>query len=49
MLAKRSLGDVTLNYQINGGAVQSKPTSEWDGGEDYGLGTGPTTTSCAVR
>jgi hypothetical protein len=36
VLAKRSLGDVTLRYQINGGAVQSKPTSEWDGGKRYG-------------
>jgi hypothetical protein len=35
VLAKRSLGAVTLNYRINGGAVQSKPTSEWDGGERY--------------
>ena len=40
MLAKRSLGDVTLHYQINGGAVQSAPTSEWDGGERYGPGNG---------
>jgi hypothetical protein len=30
---------VTLRYQINGGAVQSKPTAEWNGGERYG-GTG---------
>jgi Zinc carboxypeptidase/Immune inhibitor A peptidase M6 len=38
VLAKRSLGGVTLNYQVNGGAVQRKPTSEWDGGERYGPG-----------
>ena len=38
MLAKRSLGAVTLRYQINGGAVQSEPTSEWDGDETYGPG-----------
>jgi hypothetical protein len=36
VLAKRSLGAVTLKYQINSGAVQSKPTSEWNGGERYG-------------
>ena len=35
VLAKRSLGAVTLKYQINGGAVQSAPTSEWNGGERY--------------
>jgi len=40
VLAKRSLGSVTLKYQVNGGAVQSKPTSEWTGGERYGPGNG---------
>jgi hypothetical protein len=35
VLAKRSLGDVTLNYRINGGPTQSAPTSEWEGGERY--------------
>jgi hypothetical protein len=35
VLAKRSLGAVTLKYRINGGAVQSAPTSEWTGGERY--------------
>ncbi len=35
VLAKRSLGDVTLKYSINGGTAQSAPTSEWDGGERY--------------
>ncbi|CAN5509300.1 M14 family metallopeptidase [soil metagenome] len=35
VLAKRSLGDVELKYSINGGSVQSAPTSEWDGGERY--------------
>ena len=35
MLAKRSLGAVTLKYRINGGAVQSRPTSEWAGGERF--------------
>jgi murein tripeptide amidase MpaA len=38
VLARRSLGAVTVKYQINGGAVQSKPTSEWTGGERYGVG-----------
>jgi hypothetical protein len=35
VLAKRSLGDVELKYRINGGAVQSAPTSEWEGGDRY--------------
>jgi hypothetical protein len=35
VLAKRSLGAVTLKYRINGGAVQSAPTSEWGGGERF--------------
>ncbi|HZK51474.1 MAG TPA: M14 family metallopeptidase [Actinomycetota bacterium] len=35
VLAKRSLGNVTLKYSINGGSVQSAPTSEWEGGERY--------------
>jgi hypothetical protein len=38
VLAKRSLGAVTLNYQVNGGAVRTGPTSEWKGGEKYGPG-----------
>jgi Zinc carboxypeptidase len=36
VLARRSLGAVALKYQINGGAVQSGSTSEWDGGERFG-------------
>ena len=36
VLAKRSLGPVTLKYSVNGGATQSAPTSEWSGGERYG-------------
>jgi hypothetical protein len=40
VLAKRSLGEVTLRYQVNGGPVQSEPTSEWSGGEHYGPGKG---------
>jgi hypothetical protein len=35
VLAKRSLGDVTLKYSINGGPEQSAPTSEWGGGQRY--------------
>jgi hypothetical protein len=38
VLAKRSLGAVSLKYQVNGGAVQTKSTSEWTGGERYGPG-----------
>lgn len=40
ILAKRSLGAVTLKYRINGGAVQSGSTTEWTGGERYGPGNG---------
>jgi hypothetical protein len=35
VIAKRSLGAVTVQYRINGGAVQSAPTSEWEGGSRY--------------
>ena len=35
VLAKRSLGEVTLRYSINEGPAQSAPTSEWNGGERY--------------
>ncbi len=35
VLAKRSLGPITAQYRINGGPVQSAPTSEWAGGETY--------------
>jgi hypothetical protein len=35
VLAKRELGPVTVKYRINGGAVQSAPTSEWAGGERF--------------
>ncbi len=34
--AKRALGDVTVNYQINGGATQTASTSEFNGGKRYG-------------
>ncbi len=40
VLAKRSLGAVTLQYQVNGGAVRSGSTSQWNGGETYGPGNG---------
>jgi hypothetical protein len=40
VLAKRSLGEVTLRYRINGGPVQSAPTNEWKEGERYGVGNG---------
>jgi hypothetical protein len=40
VLAKRSLGRVTLNYQVNDGATKTASTSEWDGGERYGVGNG---------
>ncbi|MEU8193892.1 M14 family zinc carboxypeptidase [Microbispora amethystogenes] len=36
--AKRKLGPVLLNYQINGGRTKIAPTSEWKGGERYGEG-----------
>ena len=40
VLARRSLGAVTVRFQVNGGAVQSAPTSEWSGGAHYGQGSG---------
>jgi hypothetical protein len=38
VLAKRSLGPVKVKYRINGGPTRSAPTSEWTGGERYGVG-----------
>ncbi len=38
VLARRSLGAVTLKYQINGEAAKTGSTTEWDGGERYGPG-----------
>jgi murein tripeptide amidase MpaA len=35
VLAKRSLGAVTLKYSINGGPAVGVPTSEWSGGERF--------------
>jgi hypothetical protein len=34
--AKRSIGAVTLWWQVNGGAAKSAATQEWSGGERYG-------------
>jgi hypothetical protein len=34
--ALRSLGAVSVKYQINGGAVRTAPTTEWTGGAKYG-------------
>ena len=36
VLAKRSLGKVTVKYRINGGQVRSASTKEWAGGSAYG-------------
>jgi hypothetical protein len=38
VIAKRSLGAVSLKYRINGGAVRTAATSEASGGERYGPG-----------
>jgi hypothetical protein len=35
VVAKKSLGAVTVKYRLNGGAVQSAPMSEWGGGSRY--------------
>lgn len=37
VLAKRSLGAVTAKWKVNGGPTQSTSTSEWTGGERYGM------------
>ncbi|MEV0593926.1 M14 family metallopeptidase [Nonomuraea cavernae] len=36
--AKRRLGPVALNYQVNGGRTKTALTREWKGGERYGDG-----------
>jgi hypothetical protein len=36
VLARRNLGAVSLQYQINGGAWQTTSTSEWTGGDRWG-------------
>jgi hypothetical protein len=33
---RRALGDVTVKWQVGTGAIQSGPTTEFDGGERYG-------------
>jgi len=38
VIAKRSLGAVSLKYRINGGAVRTASTSEASGGQRYGNG-----------
>jgi hypothetical protein len=38
VLARRSIGRVTAKYRINGGRARSARTSEWRGGETYGVG-----------
>ena len=38
VLARRDLGRVTVKYQIDGGGVRSASTSQWTGGERYGVG-----------
>ena len=40
VIAKRSIGAVTVKYRIDGGAVQSAPTSEWEGGSKVRPGVG---------
>jgi hypothetical protein len=37
VLAKRSLGAVKAKWRINGGRTQSSRTSEWKGGEKFGM------------
>jgi len=39
VLAKRSLGAVTLKYQVGTGPIQSRSTIEWTAGERYGVGS----------
>ncbi len=36
--AKRELGKITMHYRVNGGAEQTAPTKDWNGGERYGGG-----------
>lgn len=37
VLAKRSLGRVTVKWRVNGGRVHAAPTREWRGGERFGM------------
>jgi Zinc carboxypeptidase len=38
VLAKRSLGAISLKYQVNGGTVRTARTREWAGGDRYNAG-----------
>src|SRR4029077_2316893 len=38
VLALRSLGAITLHWQVNGGSERTARTSEWTQGEKYGVG-----------
>jgi hypothetical protein len=38
VLARRSLGKITLRYRINDGKAQKAPAKRWGGGERYGAG-----------
>jgi len=40
VLARRSLGAVTVRYRVNNGVVRTASTSEWTGGARYGPGNG---------
>jgi hypothetical protein len=40
VLAKRSLGAVSVKYQVNGAGVQTASTDQFNGGERYGPGNG---------
>ena len=48
VIAKRSLGAVTAKYRINGGAVQSAPTSRVGGRSSATRRRPSTTTRCAA-
>ena len=37
VIAKRSLGAVTAKWKVNGGPTKSSPTTEWTGGERFGM------------
>jgi murein tripeptide amidase MpaA len=37
VIAKRSLGAITAKWKVNGGATKSASTTEWAGGEEFGM------------
>jgi hypothetical protein len=37
VIAKRSLGAVTAKWKVNGGPTKSSPTTEWTGGDRFGM------------